>query len=82
MVDLDTAKLAVVIMTIGLVSMAGTNLAFAQQQPCGEQPYVYNVGCLPLGSAQLAAIAIVGGIVALAIGCGAAGVKYSTIPKL
>lgn len=76
MVNLETAKLAGVIMTIGMVGIAGTNLAFAQQQPCGEQPYVYNVGCMPLGTAQLAAVSLVVGIIALAVGCGAVGVRY------
>ena len=75
MVNLQTATLAGVIMTLGLVGMAGTNLAFAQQ-PCGEQPYIYNVGCLPLGTAQMVAVSLMGGIIALAVGCGAFGVRY------
>lgn len=79
MVNLETAKLAGVIMTIGIVGIAGTNLAFAQQPTCGEQPYIYNVGCLPIGTAQLTAVALVGGIVALAIGCGAVGSRYSVM---
>jgi hypothetical protein len=74
MVNLETAKFAGVIMTIGLVGIAGTNLVFAQQ-PCGEQPYVYNVGCLPLGSAQMAAVALVVGVIALSVGCGIVGAR-------
>ena len=75
MVNLQTAKLAVVIVTIGLIGIAGTNLAFAQQ-PCGEQPYVYNVGCMPLSTAQLAAVSLAVGIIALAVGCGIVGTRY------
>lgn len=80
MASQSKVKLAGVMIAIGLVTITGTNLAFAQQQPCGEQPYVYNVGCAPLGTAQLYAAALVGGIVAFAAACGAAGVRYSTIP--
>ncbi len=76
MVSLSTARLAGLIMTTGLVVIAGTNSAFAQQQPCGEQPYVYNVGCDPLGTAQMYAAALVAGIIALAIGLGVAGRKH------
>ncbi len=68
-----------IVVTIGLIAMAGTNLAFAQQQPCGEQPYVYNVGCAPLGTAQLYAAVLVGGIVALAVACGASGIRHHII---
>jgi hypothetical protein len=68
-----------VIMAIGLIVMAGTNLAFAQQQPCGEQPYVYNIGCAPLGTAQLYAAVLVGGIVALAVACGVSGIRHHVI---
>lgn len=75
MVYLYTAKFAVVILTLGIAGIAGTNLVFADQ-PCGEQPYIHNVACMPLGQAQIAALAIVGGIIALAIGCGAFGIKH------
>ncbi len=75
MVSPSTARLAGLIMTTGLVVIAGTNSAFAQQ-PCGEQPYVYNVGCVPLGMAQMYAAALVVGIIALAIGLGVAGRKH------
>jgi hypothetical protein len=78
MVGLSKAELGI-IMTIGLIAMAGTGLAFAQQQPCGEQPYVYNVGCLPLNTAQLYAAVLVGGIVALAVACGVSGVRHHII---
>jgi hypothetical protein len=74
MVNLETAKLAGVIVTIGIASIAGTNLALAQQ-PCGEQPYIYNVGCMPLGTAQLTAVSLVVGIIALAVGIGAASAR-------
>lgn len=67
-----------IVVAIGLIAMAGTNLAFAQQ-PCGEQPYVYNVGCAPLGTAQLYASVLVGGIVALAVACGASGIRHHII---
>lgn len=81
MVSLGKAELAGIVVTSVMIAMMSTNLAFAQQQqPCGEQPYVYNVGCLPLNSAQLYAAVIVGGIIALAVGCGVSGIRYSTIP--
>ncbi|SHO45596.1 exported hypothetical protein [Nitrosotalea sinensis] len=80
MVSLSKAELAGIVVTSVMIAMICTNSAFAQQQPCGEQPYVYNVGCLPLNSAQMYAAVIVGGIIALAVGCGASGIRYSTIP--
>ncbi|MDE1766308.1 MAG: hypothetical protein KGI27_08575 [Thaumarchaeota archaeon] len=83
MVYLGTAKLAGVIMTISIVAIAGTNLVFAQTtstgQPCGAQAYTY-IGCTPMATAQLYGAIIVAVVVAFAIGCGAAGVKYHTIP--
>ncbi|MGI0088606.1 MAG: hypothetical protein ACREBI_11710 [Nitrosotalea sp.] len=79
MVSLGTAKLAGVIMTIGIVAMAGTNLAFAQQPSCGEQAYGY-IGCTPLGAAQLYGGVLVAGVVAFAIAWGVAGRQYHTIP--
>lgn len=75
MVSLRTAKLAGLIMTTSLVVIAGTNSAFAAQ-PCGEQPYVYNVGCVPLATAQMYAVALVVGVIALAVGLGVAGRKH------
>ena len=80
MVNIGAAKLAVV-MTIGIVSIGSTNLAFAQQTPCGEQAYVYNVGCMPLDTAHLAGGVIVASIVVFAIACGVAGSKNHTIPS-
>ncbi|MDE1763182.1 MAG: hypothetical protein KGH88_02925 [Thaumarchaeota archaeon] len=79
MVSRRTVELAGVIMTVGIVAMSGTNLAFAQQPSCGEQAYGY-IGCTPLNTAQLYGSILVAGVVALAIGCGAAGVRYHTIP--
>lgn len=73
MVYLGTAKLAGIVMAIGMVAMAGTNLAFAQQPSCGEQPYVYNVGCLPLDTAHMVGAVMVAGIAAFAIAWGVAG---------
>ena len=84
MVSLGTAKLAVVIMTIGIVAISGTNLAFAQQPSCGtapygEAPYAY-IGCTPLNTAQMYGGILVVGVVAFAIAWGAAGRQYHTIP--
>ncbi|MDC8452332.1 MAG: hypothetical protein LV477_05395 [Candidatus Nitrosotalea sp.] len=74
MVSLSKAKLAGVVMTLGIVAIAGTNLAFAQQpSPCGEQAYVYNVGCLPLDSAHMVGAILVASIAAFAIAWGVAG---------
>ncbi len=82
MVNLGTAELAGVIMTIGIVATAGTNFAFAQQQPCGEQPYIHNVACTPLGTGQLYGAVLVAGIVALAVAFAISGRRYHTFPKL
>jgi hypothetical protein len=79
MVNIGTAKLAGIIWTVSIVAVMGTNLAFAQQPSCGEQAYGY-IGCTPLNTAQLYGGILVAGVVALAIGCGAAGVRYHTIP--
>lgn len=80
MVNLGTAKLAGVMTVIGLVAIAGTNLAFAQQQPsCGEQAYGY-IGCTPLSTAQLYGAIMMAAVVACAIAFGAAGRQYHTIP--
>ncbi len=85
MVNAGTAKLVGVVMTLSIVAIASTNLAFAQQQvncgtaPYGEASYAY-IGCTPLNTAQLYGAILVAGIVALAIGCGAAGLRYHTIP--
>ncbi len=76
MVNLGTAKLAGVIMVLGMLAIAGTNLAFAQQPSCGTAPYgavAYGyIACgPPLGTAQYYGAAIVGGVVVFAIGCAA-----------
>jgi hypothetical protein len=71
MVNLSTAKLAGVTMVVGILAIAGINLAFAQQL-CGAKAYA-SIWCQPQqGTAQWEGLAIVGGIVALAIGCAAA----------
>ncbi|NHH96714.1 hypothetical protein DYY66_2047 [Candidatus Nitrosotalea sp. FS] len=79
MVRLGTAKLAGLVMTLGILAMAGTNLAFAQQPTCGEQAYVYNVGCLPLDTAQMVGAILVASIAAFAIAWGVAGRHYNII---
>lgn len=79
MVSLSTAKLAGVVMTLGVVAIAGTNLAFAQQPSCGEQAYVYNVGCLPLDTAHMVGAVLVASIAAFAIAWGIAGRHYNII---
>lgn len=79
MVNLGTAKLAGVMTVVGIVAIAGTNLAFAQQPSCGEQAYGY-IGCTPLATAQLYGAIIMASVVACAIACGAAGRHYHTIP--
>ncbi len=80
MVILGTVKPTVLIITLGVLVIAGTNLAFAQQ-PCGEQPYVYNVGCLPLDTAHMVGAVLVASIVAFAIACGVVGSRHNTIPN-
>lgn len=95
MIELGTAKLAGLIIVIGILAVAGTNLAFAQgstttptgttDYPCaatpfyGAQSYGY-IACTPLGTAQMEGFAIVGGVVALAIAFGAVGRQYHTMP--
>lgn len=81
MVNLGTAKLAGVIMALGIVAIAGTNLAFAQQPSCGEQAYVYNIGCLPLDTAQIVGGVLVASIAAFAIAWGVAGHHHHTVPN-
>ncbi len=80
MVNLSTAKLAGVIMVVGILAIAGTNLAFAQT--CGTQgaqAYAW-IGCEPLGTAQWYGVILVVGVVAFAIACGAAGWKHKSDP--
>ncbi|MGI0046356.1 MAG: hypothetical protein ACREBB_04105 [Nitrosotalea sp.] len=80
MVNLGAAKLTGVIMTIGIVAMAGNNLAYAQQpSSCGEQAYGY-IGCTPLNTAQLIGGVLVASIVAFAMAWGVAERQYHTIP--
>ncbi|MDE1728969.1 MAG: hypothetical protein KGH81_07330 [Thaumarchaeota archaeon] len=79
MVNLGTAKLAGVMTVVGIVVIAGTNLAFAQQPSCGEQAYGY-IGCTPLVAAQQYGAIMMAGVVAFAIACGVAGRHYHTIP--
>lgn len=70
MVNLGTARLAGVIIGLGLVAIAGINVAFAQTtstgQPCGAQAYAY-IGCAPLATAQMYGAAIVGGVIIFSI---------------
>ncbi len=80
MVNLGTTRLVGVSMVVGILVIAGTNLAFAQQPSCVEGGAYSHVGCTPLATAQLIGVAIVGGIVALAIACGVAGRQYHTNP--
>ena len=81
MISLQSAKLAGVVMTLGIVGMAGTNLAFAAQTPCGEQPYVYNVGCMPLSTAHIVGGVMVATIIGFAVAWGIAGVHLTPIKK-
>jgi|GEM_PF-1530918 len=82
MVSLGTAKLAGLVMTLGMLAIASTNLAFAQQpSPCGEQAYVYNIGCLPLDTAHIVGAILVASIVAFAISWGIAERQYHMIPN-
>jgi hypothetical protein len=90
MVNLGTAELAGLIMVLGILAIAGTNLAFAQTStstptgtqefPCaaapfyGAQSYAY-IACTPIGTAQMEGFAMVGGVVALSIACGASGIR-------
>lgn len=71
MVNLSTAKLTAITMVVGILAIAGTDLAFAQQ-PCGAQAYAYTACGPPLGTAQLYGAAIVGGMIACAIAFGIA----------
>jgi len=78
MVSLGAAKLAGVIMAVGIVAIAGTNFAFAQQPLCGAQTYA-SVACgPPIGTAQLYGGIITAAVVAFAIGCAIPGLKYHT----
>ncbi len=86
MINLGTAKLAGIIIGLGILAIAGTNLAFAQnststptgtiEYPCaatpfhGGQAYAY-IACTPLDTAQMEGLAMVGGVVALSIACAA-----------
>ncbi len=79
MVSLGTAKLAGIIMTMSIIAIGGTNLAFAQQPSCGEQAYGY-IGCTPVATAQLYGAILVVGVVAFSIAWGVAGRQYHTIP--
>ena len=71
MLNIGTAKLAGVTMVVGILAIAGTNLAFAQQPCVDNAAYVY-IGCIPVDTAQWEGAAIVGGVVAFAIGTAAA----------
>ncbi len=64
-------------MVVGILAIAGTNLAFAQQPSCGAQIYAY-IACAPLDTGQLVGVASVGGVVALAIAFGVHGRQYHT----
>lgn len=66
MVNLSTAKLTAITMVVGILTTAGTDLAFAQQ-PCGAQAYAYTACGPSLGTAQLYGAAIVGGMIACSI---------------
>jgi hypothetical protein len=79
MVSVGQAGLAGIVMTIGIVAIAGTNFAFALQTPCGEQPYVYNVGCMPLNNAQMVGGVVVASIIGFAIACGVAGRHHNPV---
>lgn len=79
MVHLGDTLLTGVIVTMGLVAIAGSNMAFAQQSTCGEQPFVYNVGCTPLNTAQLYGAVLVAGVAAFAIALGVAGARHHMI---
>ncbi len=78
MVDVGTIRLAVVITLVGIVTVAGTNLAFAQQPSCVEGGAYSYIGCTPLGTAQMYGASIVAGVVALAVACGVHGRQYHT----
>ncbi|MGB9125211.1 MAG: hypothetical protein WA833_08580 [Nitrosotalea sp.] len=78
---LSVAKLAGVVMAISIVVIAGTNLAYAEQ-PCGEQSYVYNVGCLPLDQAHMVGGVIVASLVIFAIAWGVAERHYHMVSNL
>ena len=80
MVNLGTAKLAGVTMVVGILAIASTNFAFAQT--CGTQgaqAYAW-IGCEPVDTAQWYGAAMVVGVVAFAIACGASGWRYHTNP--
>ena len=79
MVQVGTAKLAGLVMVLGILAMANTNLALAQQPSCGEQAYVYNVGCLPLDTAHMVGAALVASIAAFAIAWGVVGRHHHII---
>ena len=81
MVNLGTAKLAGVTMVVGILAIAGTDFAFAQQPTnCGAQAYAYIACWPPLGTAQQYGVILVASIVAFAVAWGVAGRKHHTIP--
>ncbi len=82
MVNLGIAQLTGLVMLIGLVAIASTNLAFADKQPCGVQRDVHSIGCMPLEQAHLVVVGLVIGIIALAIGLGIAEKNLHSFPKL
>jgi hypothetical protein len=67
MVNMSTAKLTAITMVVGILAIAGTDLAFAQQ-PCGAQAYAFTACGPPLGTAQLYGAAIAGGVIVFSIG--------------
>lgn len=73
------ARLAGVVVALGIVSIAGTEFAFAQQTPpCGEAAYGY-VGCTPLNTAQMYGAILVACLVAFAVSMGTIGRRYHAV---
>ncbi|MFZ1076625.1 MAG: hypothetical protein WAN47_04255 [Nitrosotalea sp.] len=85
MINLGTAKLSG-IMLVGILAIAGTDLAFAQNATsttppaCGSMPYAFVACSTTTGTAQMEGFIMVGAVVAFSVGCGAAGLKYRSYP--
>lgn len=76
------SRLAGIIMAVSIAAVADTDLAYADTSSpsCGAQAYAY-MACAPtLQTAQMYAAVMVGSVVALAVGFGAAGARYHTVP--
>ncbi len=86
MINLGTVKLSGIIMVVGILAIAGINLAFAQNATsttppaCGSAAYAFVACNTSTGTAQMEGFIMVGAVAAFSVGCGAAGLKYRSYP--